>query len=143
MPYTVWKDDKEIGQTNFELSPAGRKRIGMFLPNALGLTALPRLTSMLPALLAFEEMCRRRGLEVGDALGDGERLALDAFSDTPEGRAVISAAKHVAAVELRDSRGQTIAWESLMISDVRLFRDPPTGEAAGAEPCAHDGDGRT
>ena len=59
MPYTVWKNGKQIGATQFELSPGGRKRVGMFHPNEYGLTVLPGITAMFPALLEFEEMCRR------------------------------------------------------------------------------------
>jgi len=51
------------------------------------------------------------------------RALLDAFAETPEGQAVIQAVKHVGAIEIRDSRDQSVAWESLLISDVREIRD--------------------
>lgn len=101
MAYTVWKDGKRIGQTDLELRPSGRRRAGSFAPNEYGLTVLPGITAMLPALMAFGDMCRRRGLNVEDTSPAAGRLALDAFSETVEGQAVIEAAKHVGEVELR------------------------------------------
>lgn len=122
MAYTVWKDGKLIGQTDLELSPGGRRRAGTFHPNEYGLTVLPGITAMLPALFAFGDMCRRKGIDVNDTSSKAVCLAREDFDETPEGRAVLEAAKHVGEVELRDSRGRTVVWDSLMISDVRHIR---------------------
>ncbi len=138
MAYTVWKDGKRIGQTNLELSPGGRRRAGAFLPNDYGLTVLPGISAMLPALMAFGEMCRRRGMNVEDTSPDAGRMALEAFAETIEGQAVIEAAKHVAAVEVRDSRGQTVVWESLLISDLRQVRALARDRARAADPDVPD-----
>jgi hypothetical protein len=136
--YTVWKDGKRIGQTNLELSPGGRRRAGAFVPNEYGLTVLPGISAMLPALMAFGEMCRRRGLNVEDTSPDAGRMALQAFAETVEGQAVIEAARNVAAVELRDSRGQTVVCESLLISDVRQIRALARDQAPTAQPGGSD-----
>lgn len=123
MPYTVWKNGKQIGQTEFELSPGGRKRVGMFHPNAFGLTVLPGITSMFPALLEFGEMCRREGIDVEFDSQEKRAAGHELFADTPEGRAVIEAAQNIGELELRDSRGETLVWDSLAISDVGMFAD--------------------
>ena len=136
--YTVWKDGKRIGQTDLELRPSVRRRAGTFVPNEYGLTVLPGITAMLPALMAFGDMCRRRGLNVEDTSPAAGRLALDAFSETVEGRAVIEAARHVGEVELRDSRGQTVVWESLLISDIRQVRALAGERAPAADSHARD-----
>jgi hypothetical protein len=138
MAYTVWKNGQRIGQTDLELSPGGRRRAGTFLPNDYGLTVLPGITAMLPALLAFGDMCRRKGLDVEDRSPEAGRMALDAFAETPEGQAVIEAAKHVGAVELRDRRGQTVVWESLLISDLRQVRALASDRARTAQPAIPD-----
>ena len=118
MAYTVWKDGIEIGRTDLELRLDGRRRGGRFVPNQYGLTVLPGITPMLPALVAFGEMCRRLGMNVEEYSGLGRRFPFGPFAATPEGRAVAEAARHLAGVELRDERGQTVVWEILLISDV-------------------------
>jgi hypothetical protein len=123
VPYTVWKNGKQIGQTHFELSPGGRKRAGMFHPNEYGLTVLPGITAMFRALVAFGEMCRREGIDVEFDSPEKRAAGLELFAETPEGRAVIDAAQNIGEVELRDSRGETLVWDSLAISDVRMFAD--------------------
>ena len=121
MPFTLWMHDRQIGETNFELGTPGRRRAGLFRPTAYGLSVLPGITAMVPALLAFGEMCQREGLDVDDDGPENAAAALDAFGGTPEGQRVISAAKQIAAVVVRDSRGQTLIWESLAISDLALL----------------------
>jgi len=138
--YTVWKDGKPIGQTDLELSPGGRRRAGTFHPNEYGLTILPGITAMLPALFAFGDMCRRKGIDVNDRSSDAARLAREDFDDTMEGRAVLEAAKHVGEVEVRDSRGRTVVWDSLMINDVRHIRALARDRAGNSEPTASGDD---
>lgn len=123
MPYTVWKNGKQIGATQFELSPGGRKRVGMFHPNEYGLTVLPGITAMFPALLEFGEMCRREGVDVDFDSPATRAAGHELFAKTPEGRAVIEAAQNIGELELRDSRGETLVWDSLAISDVGMFAD--------------------
>jgi hypothetical protein len=123
VPYTVWKNGRQIGQTNFELSPGGRKRAGMFHPSEHGLTVLPGITAMFPALLEFGEMCRREGIDLEFDSAENRTAGHELFAETVEGRAVIEAAQNVGELELRDSRGETLVWDSLAISDVRMFGD--------------------
>src|SRR5579883_3238383 len=83
--YTIWMRGRRIGETRFELSEPFQRRVGAFLPTAHGLTVLPGITTMFPALLEFAEMCHRHGLDVND---DWSRAVTDtarAFSETPEG----------------------------------------------------------
>lgn len=115
--FTLWTAGKKLGETRFELVPGPRKRAGVFHPTEFGLSALPGITAMFPALLAFEAMCRKAGVSVDDDRRDTAQTALDAFANTPEGRAVQAAAHQIAQLELRDPSGRVLAWESIMISD--------------------------
>jgi hypothetical protein len=118
MTYTVWKNGEKIGETRFELCPGPRKRAGVFHPTAYGLTVLPAITAMAPALLEFGAMCRERGVDVDDDRPETAESAFDAFANTAEGRRIQAAASHIAELELRDSSGRTLVWESIMISDM-------------------------
>jgi hypothetical protein len=54
---------------------------------------------------------------VDDDRPETASAALDAFGNTPEGRAVQAAAHQIAQLELRDPGGRVLEWESIMISD--------------------------
>jgi hypothetical protein len=116
--YTVWKLGEKIGETRFELSPGPRKRAGVFHPTAFGMTLLPAITAMAPALVEFEALCRERGMSADLKPDDATEAALDAIANTPQGKRVLTAASHVADLELRDPAGHTLCWESIMISDM-------------------------
>ena len=118
MTYTVWKNGERIGATRFELWPGPRKRAGVFHPTAFGLSVLPGITAMGPALLEFGEMCRAHGVDVDDDRPETAEKAFDAFADTPEGKRIQAAASCIADLELRDPAGRTLQWESIMISDM-------------------------
>ena len=132
MAYTVWKDGIQIGRTDLELRLGGRKRAGAFMPNENGLTVLPGITAMLPALISFSEMCRRLGMAVDDYCLGNKRFPFESFAATPEGQAVAEAARHLRGVELRDSRGQTVVWEILLISDMDEVRSVVREQTAAA-----------
>ena len=118
MPYSVWKNGEKVGETRFELSPAPRKRAGVFHPTAFGLTVLPGITAMAPALFDFGEMCKAQGVDVEDDRPETAERAFERFANTPEGKRVQAAASCIADLELRDSAGRTVQWESIMISDM-------------------------
>lgn len=118
MAYTVWKNGEKIGETRFELCPGPRKRAGVFHPTPYGLTVLPAITAMAPALLDFGAMCRARGVDIDDDRPETAESAFDAFANTPEGRRIQTAASHIAELELRDSGDRILVWESIMISDM-------------------------
>jgi len=120
--YSVWKDGKQIGQTDLEFRADKRRRAGIFRPNDHGVAVLPGICAMLPALMSFGEMCRRRGIRTEDYSPTGKRFPFEDFVETPEGRAVAKAASHFVGVELRDACGETIRWDVLMISDVAEVR---------------------
>ena len=121
--YTVWKNGEKIGETRFELSPGPRKRAGVFHPTAFGLTALPGITAMFPALLEFGAMCQERGVDVSDNRREVAEQAFETYSDSPEANRIRLAASHIAQLELRDPNGQTLEWESIMISDMTTLAD--------------------
>jgi hypothetical protein len=118
MPYSVWKNGEKVGETRFELCPAPRKRAGVFHPTAFGLTVLPGITAMVPALFDFGAMCKAQGVDVEDNRPEAAERAFDTFADTPEGKRLQAAASCIADLELRDSAGRTVQWESIMISDM-------------------------
>lgn len=145
MTYTLWMHDRQIGRTSFELGTAGRRLAGVFRPTEYGLTVLPEITSMFPALIAFGELCRREGLNVEDDRPEGASAALEAFGGTAEGQRVVAAAKSVAAVVVRDPYGRTLVWESLAISDLAMLaamarREKPGSRAVRAGPPGGLGD---
>lgn len=118
MPYSVWKNGEKIGETRFELNPAPRKRAGVFHPTPFGLTVLPGITAMAPALFDFSEMCKAHGVDVEDPRPEAAERAFETFGNTPEGRRVQAAASCIADLELRDATNRSVQWESLMISDM-------------------------
>lgn len=118
MPYSVWKNGEKVGETRLELSPAPRKRAGVFHPTAFGLTMLPGITAMAPALFEFSEMCKAQGVDVDDDRPEAAERAFETFANTPEGKRVQAAASCIADLELRDAMGRSVQWESLMISDM-------------------------
>jgi hypothetical protein len=123
MTYSVWKNGEKVGETRFELSPGPGKRAGVFHPTAFGLTVLPGITAMAPALLEFGDMCRKAGVDVDDTRRETAEAAFETFADTPEGKRIQAAASCIADLELRDSGGRTLHWESLMISDMTTLVD--------------------
>lgn len=117
MPYSVWQDGDKIGESRLELNVGPRKRAGVFHPTAFGLSVLPGITAMMPALFEFGEMCKAQGIDVEDDRPEVAEDAFDRFAHTPEGKRVQAAAHCIAGLELRDAAGRTVFWESLMISD--------------------------
>jgi hypothetical protein len=118
MNYSVWKNGEKVGETRFELSPGPRKRAGVFHPTPFGLTVLPGITPMAPALLEFGDMCRKAGVDVDDTRRETAEAAFETYANTPEGKRIQSAASCIADLELRDVGGRTLLWESIMISDM-------------------------
>src|SRR5689334_19263682 len=106
---------QQIGETKLEYRHTGTRFAGAFHPTEFGLTLLPGITAMGPALFAFGEMCRREGIDTDDASADTASGALNAFAHTPEGRRVLDAARQIAQVEVRDPNGKRVLWESLNI----------------------------
>lgn len=118
MSYTVWLHGQQIGETKFELPRGRRQHAGAFHPTEFGLTVLPSITAMGPALFDFGDMCRRHGLDTDDPSPENASHALDTFASSPEGRRVMAAAKQIARVEVRDPGGQVLAWDALAITDL-------------------------
>ena len=118
MAYTVWLHGQQIGETKFEFGPGGMKHAGAFHPTAFGVTVLPALTAMGPALFDFGDMCRLHGIDTDDPSLENAANALHTFGSSPEGKRVIAAAKQIASVQVRDPEGQFLAWDSLAITDL-------------------------
>jgi len=119
--YTVWMDDHKIGQTQFEVhAPNLRKRAGCFHPTPYGITVLPGITAMMPALFDFHAMCRDRGIDTDT--DEGAESGLAAFEFSAESRRVQAAAAMIAQLELRDPDGRVLAWDSILITDTDDLR---------------------
>jgi hypothetical protein len=116
--YTVWMHGQQIGETKLEYRHTSQRHAGAFHPTEFGLTMLPGITAMGPALFAFGDMCQQAGIDTDDDRPENASAALDAFARTPEGQRVIAAAKQIAEVEVRDSNGKRVTWESLAITDL-------------------------
>jgi hypothetical protein len=57
MPYTLWSREQLLGETDFEFyKGSGPRRAGVFRPTPLGVTLLPTLTGIGPALLGFGQL---------------------------------------------------------------------------------------
>jgi hypothetical protein len=117
MRYTVWHRDILIGETNFGLGDRGSSRAGIFHPTASGMTVLPALTAMAPALLAAGEAMNRFPIAEQDIERDIDG-AIEAFASSPEGQRVLRAAEQMADVELRDDSGRLVPYDSILVSDV-------------------------
>ena len=117
MSYTVWLDGTLIGETNLELRHGERRRAGVFHPTELGLSVLPGITAMGPALLDTGRVCRQQGIDTSDDQVLSEDLAEEVFGTEP-GKRVLEAAKVIARLELHGPAGELVEWESIMISDM-------------------------
>ena len=117
MSYTVWLDGTLIGESNLELRHGGRRRAGIFHPTELGLSVLPGITAMGPALLDTGRACEERGLDTDADSLLSEEAAEELFT-TGEGKRVIEAAKVISRLEVRNSAGDVMEWESILISDM-------------------------
>ena len=117
MAYTVWMDGAKIGETGLELHHGSKKRAGIFHPTEFGLTVLPGITAMAPALLDTGRTCRERGIDTED-----ENLDLDSVIDevfeTPSGQRVLAAARQIARLEVRSPSGELMPWKSILITDM-------------------------
>jgi hypothetical protein len=121
MRYSIWMDGTKIGETEFELRHGRDRRGGIFLPTQLGLSLLPGITAMTPALLDLGRLSRERRADASEALD--ECAHAESMLATPEGNRMIDAAEQISKLELRDPSGEVITWDSLLISD---FRDLST-----------------
>ena len=121
MPFTVWMRDQLIGETRFELHPGPRRRGGSFHPTAFGLTVLPGIVDMFPALLAFGQMCRNEGIDINDESPEAAATAMNSFGGSPEGKRVLACAKIISDLRMRDGGGRLVVWESIAISDSSLL----------------------
>lgn len=116
--HTVWSNGRKLGETSFELASRGNQQLGTFQPTTLGIELLPGITGMMPALFDFHALCQREGVDTADDNPAAGREAFARFEHAPEGKRVIAAAKMISTLELRDAGGNTLAWESILITDV-------------------------
>ena len=121
MAYSVWIDGTKLGDTSFEIAHGEGRRAGVFHPSAPGLPLLPGVTAMARALLEAGRMCWEKGIDTEDPNLDIESTTEQIFA-MPEGRRIQEAAKVAVRLELQDSRGKLVEWESLLISDLNDIR---------------------
>ncbi|MFN2567640.1 MAG: hypothetical protein ABR499_21810 [Gemmatimonadaceae bacterium] len=118
MRFTLWQRGRLIGETDFGLGrlPGGR-RAGVFHPAPSGMTVLPALTAMAPALFGLDDAMKRLPLSDEEIERDTD-AAIEAFSQSPEGQRVLAAAEEIADLELRDASGTPVAFESILVTDL-------------------------
>ena len=144
MSYTVWLDGTRIGETALELRHGNNRRGGVFHPTELGLSVLPSITAMGPALLDAGRLYGEDDFIPDDPDAPSESAAA-AFFATPEGQRIMQAAELISRLELLDASGALVPWESLLISDMNEFIAVATRCSSGkSEPATpaerNDGD---
>jgi hypothetical protein len=117
MSYTVWLDGTRIGETALELRHGNNRRGGVFHPTELGLSVLPSITAMGPALLDAGRRYREDDFIPDDPNAPPESAAA-AFFATDEGQRIMLAGELISRLELHDPSGELVPWESLLISDM-------------------------
>lgn len=119
MPYTLWLNERLIGETEFEHpGPGAGQRLGAFRPTTQGSEALPAICGLLGATLALKREIQRRGLDP-DQESDA---VLEVLEQTPEGERVMAIAKCLSELELRDPAGERLVIQSIAVTDVRELR---------------------
>ena len=138
MRYSVWMDGTRIGETEFELRHGRDRRGGIFHPTEMGISLLPGITAMTPALLGLGRLCRAQGIAIPpDAFDDAEA---DAILATPECNRMIGAAEQLSKLELRNPTGEVVEWESLLISDLRDLATDAEARKAARHAAKHGGE---
>jgi hypothetical protein len=136
MTYSIWLDGNRIGNTALESSHGQGRRAGVFHPTELGLTVLPTITAMGPALLDVSRICRESGIETEDPDLDIDSATEEVFR-TPEGLRALAAARQVARLELHDASGRVVVWDSILITDMAEFAAVVAATSA-ADPALSD-----
>lgn len=119
MSYSVWLDGIRIGDTALELRHGIGRRGGVFHPTELGLTVLPGITAMAPALVDMGQLCRDNCINTEEGV-DVDR-ATQTILGTSAGRTMLAAAEQISRIELHDASGRIVRWESILISDMADF----------------------
>lgn len=113
MPYTLLLHGVLIGETDFEHKGQGpRQQAGVFRPAPSGMAALPQITGMFAASLAFMRVVERNKPSSHDT-------AIGLLENTPEGRKLIEHAKVIEQLELRDPDGKSLPIESIAVSNLQ------------------------
>jgi hypothetical protein len=136
MAYTVWMDGAKIGETNLELRHGAKRRAGIFHPTEFGLTVLPGITAMTPALLDTGRTCQEQGIDTEDENLDIDRVIDDVFGSAA-GQRVLAAAKEIARLEVRSPSGELMPWKSILISDMNelaAMTDKETADKDAGDP---------
>jgi hypothetical protein len=121
MRYTLWQRDVLVGETDFGLGARGGSRAGVFHPAPSGMAVLPALTAMAPALFELGQAMERLPLSDQEIERDVDG-AVEALTNSPEGKKMLRAAEQIAELELRDPSGKRIPFESILLSDVYEMR---------------------
>ena len=131
MPYTLWSRGVLVGETDFALSkPEGRQLIGVFHPASSGMLVLPALTAMAPALFGLGAAMERLGATL-EEMEDDPDGALALLDGTESGHRVMTSAREIAELELRDPDGRRLLFESILVSDLEELAR--AAAAAGSE----------
>jgi hypothetical protein len=118
--FSIWIDGHRIGETAFELRHGTNRHGGVFHPTEFGVSVLPGITAMGPALLDAGRMCRERGIDT-DIPDLDDDTDVEMFLGAPEGTRILEAAKLIARLEVQDPSGEIVKWKSILITDVNDF----------------------
>ena len=120
MPYTLWSRKELLGETDFEAHTGfGPRRAGVFRPTPLGVTLLPTLTGIGPALLGFGQLFTSETSRRGD----------DADFDAALEDAI---ARDLAVIRRHATRAHSQSGDELD-DEHRLFDDSELDEFDNAE----------
>lgn len=113
MPYTLRLEGVVVGETDFEhKGQRPRQQAGVFRPAPSGMAALPQITGMFAASLAFTRVVERNRTS-------SQANAIELLEKTPEGQRLVEHAKVIERLELLDPNGNALAIESIAVSNLQ------------------------
>ena len=117
MSFHLYSHGQDLGETDFELTHERTKRAGAFRPTQLGVSLLPTLTGIGPALIALGKALPET--ELTDADMDA---AMAAFA----GSQVADFAQKLddLKLELRDANDRVVPTKSMAVHDVEQTFGP-------------------
>lgn len=113
MPYTLRLQGVVVGETDFEhKGQRPRQHAGVFRPAPSGMAALPKITGLCAASLAFARVVER-------TRPSNQAAAIAMIDKTPEGQRLVEHAKVIERLELLDPNDKALAIESIAVSNLQ------------------------
>lgn len=113
MPYTLRLQGVVVGETDFEhRGQRPGQQAGVFRPAPSGMAALPHITGMFAASLAFARVVER-------TRPSNQAATITLLEQTPEGQRLVEHAKVIERLELLDPNGKALAIESIAVTNLQ------------------------